>query len=87
MALQRAAEPSASAVRRLARRSPVAYSSRGPFEDEHVGVDGHADREHEAGEAGQGERGAERDQRRVGDQPVADQRDGGEQRRRAGRRR
>ena len=58
----------------------------GSLEDQHVGVDRHADGEHEAGQAGQGQRGAEAEQHRVGEQGVRRQRERGERSRRGGRR-
>lgn len=47
----------------------------GAFEDQHVGVHGHADGQHETGEAGQGEGRAEGGEAGVGDQAVAEQGD------------
>ena len=44
-----------------------------PLEHQHVGVDGHADREHEPGDPGQGQGGAQGQQHGERDQPVADQ--------------
>ncbi len=50
-----------------------------PFEDEHGGVDRHADGEHEAGDARKGERRPDRQQPGIGQQPVDEQRDRGQQ--------
>ena len=49
------------------------------FEDEHVRVDRHADREHEPGESRQRQRRAEGDEHGVGQQGVRRQRDRGQQ--------
>jgi hypothetical protein len=65
---------------RGAKASPAAGGVLLPcaLEHQHVGVHRHADGQHEAGEAGQGQCGAEGEQRRVGDQPVPGQRHGGD---------
>ena len=46
-----------------------------PLEDEDVRVDRHADREHEAGDAGQGQRDRDEPEDRQDDERVVDERD------------
>ena len=81
IALHALSNPASSARRRrpasaLARlRWTVGVRLPRPFEDQDVGVDREADREHEAGEARQGERGADRDEHGVGDERVRRERD------------
>ena len=50
-----------------------------PLVDEHVGINGHAHREHEAGETGEGEGGFERDHHRHHEQDVEQHREVGDQ--------
>jgi hypothetical protein len=55
--------------------SPRTCSSRRPLEDQHVGVDRHADRQHDAGDAGQRERRVEQGHDAQDDQHVQHHRD------------
>ena len=50
----------------------------GPLEDQDVGVDRHAHREHEARDAGEGERDRDEPEDRQDDQRVVDERDAGD---------
>ena len=68
------------AVARVERRREPLAPPRGvllpgALEDQHVGVDGQPDREHEAGQPGQRQRRAQPDQQAVGDQRVGRERD------------
>ncbi len=80
-----------------ARRKPIFTAARSdlagpqfffePLEDQHVRVDRHTDREHEAGDARQREHRVRRREQRQQREHVDDQRDVGQAGRAAGRRR